>query len=178
MDSKNPETPDLEPSKSQRKRDARLLFELARDLSEMSNKQLSALPIEPDLRDAIDFAGSIKSHVARKRQVQFVAKMMRSRDVQAIQQALDEQEIEARQLTVRHHRVEAWRDRLLAEGDKALGELIKHIDTGEVQSIRHLVRNASRESKKGKPPASARKLFKLLREMDAERDLPATMPTV
>lgn len=176
MDSKNLETPELEPSKSQRKRDARLLFELARDLVDMSRKQLSPLPIEADLRDAIDHASSITAHVARKRQVQFVAKMMRNRDVQAIQQALDDREIEARQLTVRHHRVEIWRDRLLAEGDMALGELIRHLDASDVQSIRHLIRNAKRESEKRKPPASARKLFKLLREMDAEKDLPASLP--
>mgnify|MGYP001826948963 FL=1 len=149
------------------------MFELARDLVAMSSKQLSVLPIEQDLRDAIDFAGSIRSHVARKRQVQFVAKMMRSRDVEAIQQALAEQELEARQVTVRHHRVEAWRDRLLAGGDTALGELIQHIDPSNVQALRNLLRNARKESELGKPPAAARKLFKLLRELDADKDLPA-----
>lgn len=151
------------------------MFELARDLVAMSNKQLSALPIEKDLREAIDFAGSIRSNVARKRQVQFVAKMMRSRDVLVIQQALAEQELEARQVTVRHHRVEAWRDRLLAEGDMALGELVKHLDPSNVQTLRNLLRNARKESELGKPPAAARKLFKLLREMDALKDLPSAI---
>jgi ribosome-associated protein len=156
MESEPTNIVDLEISKSQRKRDARVLFELSRDLVAMSNKQLSALPIEADLLEAIDIARNIKAHVARKRQVQFIAKMMRKRDVQAIQDALDAQELEARQMTVRHHRVEAWRDRLLKEGDDALGVLLSNVDTSEIQTLRHLVRNAR----------------KFLREMDAAQDLP------
>jgi ribosome-associated protein len=163
---------DSEISKSQRKRDARVLFELGLKLVAMSSKELSALPIETDLREAIDLARSIKAHVARKRQVQFVAKMMRNRDVQAIQEALDAQELEARQMTVRHHRVEAWRDRLLKEGDDALAVFLSSVDTTEIQTLRHLVRNARKEQERNKPPATARKLFKLLREMDAAQDLP------
>jgi ribosome-associated protein len=98
--------------------------------------------------------------------------MMRKRDVQAIQDALDAQELEARQMTVRHHRVEAWRDRLLKEGDDALGVLLSNVDTSEIQTLRHLVRNARKEQERNKPPAAARKLFKFLREMDAAQDLP------
>ena len=149
-----------------------MLFELARDLAAMTPRQLDALPIETDLREAIEFAGSVSAHVARKREVQFVAKMMRQRDVEQIQQALAAIEQEARQVTVRHHRVESWRDALLDSGDTALSELMKDRDSSNVQALRHLVRNARKEASLGKPPASARKLFKLLREMDAETALP------
>ena len=173
MDSKIPDNTDLPPSKSQRKRDARVLFVFSRDLVAMSARQLTALPIETDLRQAIDFAQSIKSHVARKRQVQFIAKIMRSRDVLAIREAQAAQELEARQLTVRQHRVEAWRDKLLTDGDEALTELLRQMETFDIQALRHLVRNARKESERGKPPSSSRKLFRLLREMDGEQDLPA-----
>jgi ribosome-associated protein len=172
MESNQTDSAEVLPSKSQLKRDARVLFELGRDLVAMTPRQLDALPIEPDLREAIDFARNIKSNVARKRQVQFVAKMMRRRDVEQIQEALVAIEMEARQLTVRHHRVEAWRDLLLSEGDDALGTLLAGRDSSHAQTLRNLVRNAQKESSLGKPPASARKLFKLLREMDAEQALP------
>jgi ribosome-associated protein len=172
MNSIVPDNMELPPSKSQRKREAKLVFELARDLAAMSNRQLSALPIEDELRSAIDFAGSIKSHVARKRQVQFVAKMMRASDVQAIQEAQAAIEMNARQVSVRHHRVEAWRDQLLKDGDEALAQLLKESKGFDIQALRHLIRNARKESEHGKPPASARKLFKLLRDMDSEQNLP------
>lgn len=172
MSSKIPDNTDHLPSKSQRKRDARVLFELGRDLVAMSSRQLAALPIEADLREAIDFARSIKSNVARKRQVQFIAEMMRHSDVLVIQQALAARELEARQLTARHHRAEAWRDRLLANGDEALGDLLRELDIFDIQALRNLVRNARKESELGKAPAAARKLFKMLRKMDSERDLP------
>ncbi|MFT5139979.1 MAG: ribosome-associated protein [Lysobacterales bacterium] len=167
-----PDDMELPPSKSQRKRDARLVFELARDLVAMSNRQLSALPIEVDLRSAIDFAQNIKAHVARKRQVQFIAKMMRSSDVLAIQEAQAAVEMNARQTTVRHHRVEAWRDHLLQGGDEALAQLLMVFEGFDIQALRHLIRNARKESETGKPPATARKLFKLLRDMDSAQDLP------
>ncbi len=173
MDSKTEDGIDLLPSKSQRKRDARVLFELGLDLVAMSTRQLGALPIETDLRQAIDFARNIKSHVARKRQVQFIAKMMRNKDVQIIRDALRAVELEAKQMTVRHHRVEAWRDHLLNKGDEALSELLRQVGTFDTQALRNLLRNAGKESEQAKAPASARKLFKMLRELDSEQDLPA-----
>ncbi len=172
MNSNSPDSTELLPSKSQRKRDAKVLFELGRDLVAMSKRQLAALPVEADLLEAINLARSIKSHVARKRQVQFIAKMMRHRDVSVITQAIAAIEVEARQLTVSHHRVEAWRDRLISNGDDALGVLMDRREGSDAQVLRHLVRNARKESDRGQPPASARKLFKLLREMDSEQALP------
>ena len=172
MNSKAPDNLDLLPSKSQRKRDAKILFDLGKDLVTMSTGKLANLPIEEDLRDAINLARNIKSNVARKRQVQFIAKMMRNRDVSGIQEALNSQSQEARQLTVRQHRVEAWRDHLLINEDEAIKELIENLEIFDIQSVRNLLRNARKEADKGKPPASARKIFKLLRELDSEHDLP------
>ena len=176
MNSKVPEDLDLLPSKSQLKREARLLFELGRDLVAMSPGKLAALPVEEDLKYAIDLARNIKSHVARKRQVQFIAKMMRHRDITPIQQALEAQDQQARQLTVRQHRIEAWRDRLLSNGDEAISELVAGMESFDIQSVRNLLRNARKEAEKGKPPAAARKLFRLLRELDSEFDLPPHIP--
>jgi ribosome-associated protein len=98
--------------------------------------------------------------------------MMRHRDVQPIQDALAAIDLQARQEIVRHHRVESWRDRLLDGGDEVLGALLKQRKSADTQALRNLVRNAIREASRDKPPASARKLFKLLREMDAEQALP------
>ena len=43
------------------------------------------------------------------------------------------------------HRVEDWRDRLLAEGDKALAALLDDYPQADRQQLRTLVRNAQAE---------------------------------
>ena len=173
MDSKRPASVDAPPSKSQRKRDARALFELGRDLVALTHRQLVALPIEAELLAAVSIARGIKSYVARKRQVQFIAKMMRKQDVLLIQEALAALQIEARQLTARHHRVESWCDRLVGGDDEILSALFSQRELADAQMLRQLIRNARKETKLGKPPAAARALFKLLREMDVVQPLPA-----
>ena len=61
------------------------------------------------------------------------------------------------------HRVEAWRERLLDEGDAALGALLDEHPTADRQHLRQLVRNALEERKRNKPPRAYRELFRELR---------------
>lgn len=160
------------PSKSQRKRDARALFELGRELVGLNEATLSTMPLPEKLREAIEEARAINAHIARKRQLQFIGGLLRNIDAEPIRDALEQRRQEARQVAVRHHRVEAWRDRLLQEGDQAVQVLVKSHPFIETQSLRQLMRNAEREAKLGKPPAAARKLFRLLRDTDSKQPLP------
>ena len=75
-------------------------------------------------------------------------------------------------MTARQHRAEAWRDRLLEEGDGAVGALLDSRRDADGQAIRQLLRNAGREAARNKPPAAARTLFRLLRELDEREPLP------
>ena len=161
------------PSKSQRKREARSLFELGRSLVRLDNSSLARLPLPAELLEKIREAQAIKSHIAHKRQLQFIARHLRGIDPGPIQQALESLQQEARQHTLRHHLIEAWRDRLLDEGDDALTELMQGRDMRDLQSLRRLIRQAHREAERGKAPAAARKLFRMLREFDAASHLPA-----
>jgi len=68
------------------------------------------------------------------------------------------------------HRLEAWRDRLLAEGDAALPELLAEFPGADRQQLRQLIRNAHRERAAQKPPRAARLLFRYLRELAAQDD--------
>lgn len=170
-----PDRPDKEllpPSKSQRKREARVLFDLGRDLVGLPASELAALPLDDELRREIEFARGIRAHVAHKRHLQFIAKLLRQRDTDALLGAIAARRAEARGLAGRHHRTEAWRDLLLASGDEALSVLLDATSSADAQALRQLIRNAQRESSQDKPPAAARKLFRLLRDMDAEQALP------
>jgi len=119
------EDPELNepPSKSQRKRDAEELKDLGDELTALPATDLEALPLPEKLRDAIDLARRITAHGAAARQRQLIGKILRKVDVEEIRAALEARAL-ARRLEAREfHRVEAWRDRLLAEGEPALAAL-------------------------------------------------------
>ena len=160
-------------SKSQRRREALELKSLASELIKLSAARLGRVPLDDSVRSAIIEARQIRSHVARKRQLQYVAKLLRRTDPEPIVQTLEAFDGEARQLTGRQHRSEAWRDFLLESGDHAVGVLIQQRTDADTQAIRQLVRNAHKETVQSKPPASARALFRLLREMDESEPLPS-----
>ena len=163
---------DEAPSRTQRKREAHETRALARRLINLKPAIVAGLPLDDSVADAIEEARKIRSHVARKRQMQFVAKLLRRDDEQPIRDALEELDLAALQLTARQHRSEAWRDHLLENGDNALGQLLSSRRDVDAQSVRQVLRNAQRELKADKPPSAARSLFRMLRELDEIEPLP------
>jgi ribosome-associated protein len=159
-------------SKSQLKRDAQAKKDLASELLELSKSHLSKVPLDEDIRSAIEQARVFRSHGARRRQLLYIAKLIRRTDPSPIIEALEGFHSEALALTGRHHRSEAWRDFLLQQGDTALGVLLQERVGADAQALRQLTRNATAELKAGKPPSSARALFRALRDMDLEQHLP------
>jgi len=159
-------------SKSQRKREAQEVRSLAARLIGLPAAELAVIPLEKSLREEIERARAIRSHSARKRQLQFVAKILRRESAEEIRAALASLDESARQLSARHHRSEAWRDYLIEAGDRAIGGLLELRRDADAQAIRQLLRNALREKERNKPPAAARSLFRLLRELDENAPLP------
>jgi ribosome-associated protein len=162
----------IEVSKSQLKRDALVKRDLASELIALGNKQFAAAPLDEDLREELRAARKITAHVARKRQLGFVAKKLRNMDTGEIEQYLASLQQDANQITLRHHRAEAWRDALLAGGDEMLSDLLQQRPDADRQALRQLIRNAQHEATAGKPPAAARALFRMLRELDSTDPLP------
>jgi ribosome-associated protein len=172
MNESTTENDTLEISKSQRKRDADELLNLAKELVSMPESRLKKLPMEQQLRDEVNFARSIRAHGAKKRQLMTVGKMLRQRDNQELIDAVYNIDVKTRQMNARFHHIEAWRDRLIEGDDQDLSGLLEQTPTANAQTLRQLIRNAKKELKLDKPPASSRKLFKLLRETDEQSPLP------
>lgn len=172
MNESNPESDVQEVSKSQLKREANEILDLAKQLLAMPEPTLNGLPLDTDLREEVDFARSIRAHGARKRQLMTVAKLLRKRDNEQLLDAINNLDQKNRQMNARFHHVEAWRDRLLEGDDQELAELLDKQPGINVQTLRQLIRNAKKETRLGKPPAAARKLFRFLREADADSPLP------
>ena len=143
------------------------MLELGAKLSELSDAQLAKLPIPDSLMPHIVETRRITSHIAHKRQLQFLAKQMRREDeetLDAIRDALDEKGEAARKEVATMHRAEAWRDRLLDDGDDALAAFLEEFPTTDRQHLRTLVRNAGEEKKRNKPPRAFREIYHVVRD--------------
>lgn len=156
----------LSPSRKQNRREALEVLALAEALVALSENQLGKLPVPETLLPHIADARRITSHIARKRQLAFLAKQMRRESdetLEEIRDAMDAGGTAARIETALLHRAETWRARLLDEGDAALAELLDAYPDADRQRLRQLVRNALAERAKKKPPAAFRELFRELR---------------
>ena len=157
------------PSRSQNRRDALDVLELAETLTGLSAAQLARLPIPDELMPHIRDTQRITSYGARKRQIAFLAKQMRRQDdaaLEAIRDAMSKDGDAARKETAALHRVEALRDALLGlDGDAAMTELLAEHPHADRQRLRQLVRNTHEERKRNKPPHAFRELFRELKDL-------------
>lgn len=152
--------PDERPSKSQRKRDMLALQKLGEALVELSPSQLEKIPLEGRLAEAIDAARELKSREARRRQLQYIGRLMRDIDPLPIEEAISKIQLQHQQGKAQFHQIERWRDKLIAEGDKQLEEFINQFPKTDGQRLRQLIRNAQ-QAKKG----SDTELFRYVREV-------------
>lgn len=164
---------DYGPSRSQQRREALEVLELAGQLVELPPSRLAKLELPDNVRDEIANVRRITSHVARKRQLAFLAKLMRRYEDDAfasVRAALGENRDRQRQETAAMHRLEALRERLLSEtGDEALSALIAQHPAIDRQHLRALIRQARLEqATPNKPPRAYRELFQLLKGLPEE----------
>ncbi len=156
------------PSKSQLKRDAHALQQLGIELSKLSPEQLQKMPIHDALMDALLQEKQLKKKEAIRRHHQLIGKLMRKADHEAITQALaDIKQVHDRNTRMLHN-IEVWRDTLLKNEQMDLSNFLEQYPTADRQQLRQLIRNAQQEQQQNKAPASARKLFRYLRELMTE----------
>jgi len=149
------------PSKSQRKREMHERQALGQKLVELSAAQLARLALPQDLLGAITETQRIRGHEARRRQLQYVGKLMRYADYDAIQAGYDNLLGNTRAAVALMHHCERLRDQLL-EDDVALAEFIDQNAGVDTQWLRTKVRAARQERAAEKAPRHARELYKWL----------------
>ena len=160
------------PSKTALKKQMTALQKMGEELVGLSDRELAKIPVDDEnLSRAIDEARRIRSRSARRRQLQYIGKLMRSADSEPIRAALDALHQQKRQDANRFHALEQLRDDLLAGDTKALEDLLQSSPTADRQHLRQLVRQhqkdtraATGEDSRTATPAS-RKLFRYLREL-------------
>jgi len=153
------------PSKSQRKRDMHSLQDMGAELAGLSAERLARIAMPERLREALREAQRITRHEARRRQLQFIGRLMREVDPAPIREALDALNGVSAIETARQHRLERLRERLL-DDETVLTEIGAAHPGADLQRLRHLRRGALHEREAGKPPKHFRELFRMLREID------------
>ena len=139
------------------------LQKVGAELIDLSEFQINNLLLDEKLKNAVLEAKRIKSHGAKKRQMLYVGRLMRETDAAPIREQLEAISGSSARLTAAHGRLEAWREKLLAD-DAALSEFAAAFPGSDVQALRTLIRNTRKEQKEAKPPRSFRELFRLIKE--------------
>lgn len=161
------------PSKTQRKQVMADLQALGERMVELNEGQIATIEMPDFLREAVLEARAIKSHEGRRRQMQYIGKLMRDVDPAPIREKISQWDGQSASNVAHEHAIVRWRERLLSE-ENAITEFARAYPGADIQQLRALVRNANAERTAGKPPKSFRELFKRVREI---MDVAVTQPT-
>jgi len=154
---------DERPSKSQRKRDVTALQKLGTQLVELNADQLARFNLPERLAEAVAEARRIRDFEGRRRQMQFIGKLMRDIDPAPIQAQLDILRGVAHESNARQHLIERWRDRLLTDAD-ALTLFAAEYPRVDLQHLRSLISSVKRDQANARAPKNFRELFRAVRD--------------
>ncbi|HLO94862.1 MAG TPA: ribosome biogenesis factor YjgA [Burkholderiaceae bacterium] len=155
------------PSKSQLKRDMHDLQSLGEDLLTLPASRLEPLNLPEILLDAIKAAKKITNFEGRRRQMQYIGKLMRKIDAEPVRQAVADFKLGRAQDSLTLHESEAWRERLLAQ-DEALQDFIAQHPGVDVQQLRSLVRAARKDAAAAPEQRSGRAFRELFQFIKSE----------
>jgi len=131
---------------------------------------LQAMALDAKLLEAVLEAKRITAHEGKRRQIQYIGRLMREVDPAPIRARIAELEGSSAQASARHRRLEGWRERLIGD-DEALTAFAAEHPGADLQALRALIRNARKEASLGKPPHAFRELFRLLKEFEPDSSL-------
>ncbi|MFG6466801.1 ribosome biogenesis factor YjgA [Roseateles sp. BYS87W] len=148
------------PSKSQMKRDMTALQKLGEDLLALPESRWEPLALPEILYDALKAAKKITNFEGRRRQMQYIGKLMRKIDPEPVREAVAAFKLGHAQDSLRLHQSERWREQLLASDDALQAFLGAHVDV-DIQQLRSLVR-AARKDASGEPEKRNGRAFREL----------------
>ena len=154
-------------SKSEIKRDAEDLKQLGEKLVNLTKANLTKVPLDDSLKDTIELAQRLQKE-ARRRQLQYIGKLLRSIDAEPIREALEKIENKHNQQQAMLHKLEILRDELIAKGDAVLTDLLNEHPSADRQQLRNLIRAAQKEKEQNKPSKAYREIYQILKTLILE----------
>jgi len=147
------------------------LQDLGEQLVALSSERLKKMPLPDTLYEAVRAAQGFKME-ARRRQLQYIGKLMRKVDPEPIQAQLEIFAGNSAVEIAKMHRLERLREQLL-EDEQTIGTIAETWPGADLQYLRTLRRNALKEREAARPPKSFREIFRVLRELQEASDAAA-----
>ena len=158
------------PSKTQRKKSMHDLQDLGEAVAGLPDSRLEALVaaghVDESLLEAVQTYRNTRSHEGRRRQMQYIGKLMRKVDAEPIREAVAAAQLGSARDSLELHQAERWRDELIASDD-AVTRWITEYPQADAQQLRTLLRNLRKETPAdvgARHGRAFRDLFKLIRE--------------
>jgi ribosome-associated protein len=154
------------PSKTRRKKDSHDLQDLGEALVAMPDGRLVDLPMDESLLDAIRQYRVTRTHEGRRRQMQYIGKLMRRNDPEPLREAVAAMQLGQAKDALALHDAERWRNELIAS-DSALDTWLADHPQADVQQLRSLIRAARKDASAAPEQRSGkafRELFRFLRQ--------------
>jgi ribosome-associated protein len=160
-------------SKSRRKRESHALQDLGEALVVLPVEQLARIDLPEKLRGAVLEARNITKHEARRRQMQYIGKLMRTIDAEPVRAQVDAIHAPSDEDTALFHLAERWRAELLAN-EGALAGFLREFPASDAATVARLVAQAKAEREAGRAPKHFRELFQYVNAL--VRDRPGSTP--
>ena len=154
-------------SKTQRKREMQQFKEMAVKLTTMPEELIAGIE-DPKIREVVFEARKITKGNAKKRQHQYIAKLLSKTDVTPIMALVATLDAGSAAYVEKFRRLERWREQLLDENPEAMTAILENHPHVDRQQLRRLVRNAVDEKRNGAQQVHFRKLFRFLKRMMEE----------
>ncbi|CAN5257768.1 hypothetical protein BH11PSE9_BH11PSE9_08900 [soil metagenome] len=162
----------MRPSKTRMKQVSHELQALGEAVVALPDDRIAGLPISEPLLDAIREFKRTRSFEGKRRQMQYIGKLMRRNDVAPIQQAVDDMRLGRAKDSLALHEAERWRAELIAEDDAATRWIADNPQT-DVQQLRSLIRAARKDASlvpEKRSGRAYRELFQFIKQQQPAGD--------
>lgn len=157
---------DERPSRSQKKRESTALQNMGEELAALAPSVLEKMPLTPNIREAVREWQRLTSHESRRRQMQYIGRLMREEgDAPAVQEALDAIKLGQGLQSAAFKQCERLRDALMAATPDEAETLLAPYGEEDAAELRTLVSQARNEKEHGRPPHAFRALFRKLKTL-------------
>ena len=160
---------DERPSKTRLKQESHELQDLGEAVVALPDARIDGLAIAENLLDAIRQYKKTRTHEGRRRQMQYIGKLMRIHDVEPIRQAVADMQLGRAKDSLALHESERWRAELIADDDALTRWTADHPAT-DVQQLRSLIRAARKDAAlvpEKRSGRAYRELFQFVRQQQA-----------
>ncbi len=160
---------DARPSRSQKKRESTALQNMGEELAVLAPSVLEKMPLTPNIREALLEWQRLSSHEGRRRQMQYVGRLMREAgDALAVREALDALKLGQGLQSAAFKRCEKLRDDLMAAAPAETEALLSPYGEEDAAELRDLIARARNEKEHGRPPHAFRALFRKLKTLSEQ----------